>query len=187
MGSVPCRTAFERSSLTTTSAFSVEMGRGAMKSCASRLAVDTLVGTPRYPNAASIRQARDTPAASDLPPSNQRLRRLSYSCHQAAGAPWHAKAMADATWEVRELPILEAIASFENAQPNNDDIAAATGIDRDQVDRGLLALHEAQYVTVPRWEPKNSVTCWTFGFLNVAAARSVSGRRTMPSTVSSNH
>ena len=83
IGSLPCRTAFERSSLTTTSAFSVAMGRGAMNACVSCLAVDTLGGTPRYRNTAST--SAPYPAASDLPLSNQQVRRLSCNCHQTRG------------------------------------------------------------------------------------------------------
>jgi DNA-binding IclR family transcriptional regulator len=57
--------------------------------------------------------------------------------------------MARATWDDREQPILEAIADLEPTHPqlNNDDLAAATGIDRESLDRALLALVEADYIT----------------------------------------
>lgn len=56
--------------------------------------------------------------------------------------------MARMTWDERERPILEAIAAGEAGRDlNNDDVAEATGLSRDDVDRGLLALYEADYVT----------------------------------------
>ena len=57
--------------------------------------------------------------------------------------------MAHPTWDQREQLILEAIADLEPTHPqlNNDDLATATGLDRGAVDRGLLALVEAGYVT----------------------------------------
>ena len=60
-----------------------------------------------------------------------------------------AHAMVRMTWDQRERPILEAIAQAEDDRRliNNDDIALATGLDRDTVDRGLLGLVEADYVT----------------------------------------
>ena len=53
------------------------------------------------------------------------------------------------TWDQRERPILDAIARAEDDHRsiNNDGIAGATGLDRGTVDRGLLALVEAEYVT----------------------------------------
>lgn len=53
------------------------------------------------------------------------------------------------TWDEREAIILKAVlnAEAEQRSVNNDDVAAATGLSRDAVDRGLLALAEANYVT----------------------------------------
>lgn len=56
--------------------------------------------------------------------------------------------MAEQKWDFRERPLLEAIARAEeeDRSVNNDDLAVDTGLDRHTVERGLLALVEANYV-----------------------------------------
>jgi len=57
--------------------------------------------------------------------------------------------MAESTWDTREMPILEAVADAEaaGADATNDTIAEATGLEDREIQRGLLALYEAQYLT----------------------------------------
>jgi hypothetical protein len=58
--------------------------------------------------------------------------------------------MAASTWETRERPILEAVASAEAAAgeaiTNLDELAAATGLDRQVVLLGTRALREAAFL-----------------------------------------
>lgn len=65
-------------------------------------------------------------------------------------APREARPMARATWDVREQPILEAIADVEETQGDNveriDALVELTGLDRLVVLLGLRALLDAGYV-----------------------------------------
>ena len=54
--------------------------------------------------------------------------------------------MVESTWEARELRILEAVATGEEErrdQLTNDDVAELTGLEPEEVERGLLALIDA--------------------------------------------
>jgi DNA-binding MarR family transcriptional regulator len=57
------------------------------------------------------------------------------------------------TWNEREIPILEAVWSAEEAgdRAATGDIAGATGIERDSVARGIASLIEAGYLAGKDW------------------------------------
>ena len=73
---------------------------------------------------------------------------------------------AEETWETVELPILEAIRQAEingEDQFNNDDLAAAIGLDRPLIDRTLLSLKEASPPYITGVDAESEELCYLLG------------------------
>lgn len=57
--------------------------------------------------------------------------------------------MAKPTWDARERRLLDAVAAAEEdgAEPNAQDLGPATGLPAAEVQRGLRALYDAEFIT----------------------------------------